>query len=196
FLLIFVWIFLIVRVVQDETLVGDRQWWITKPYDWWKLLLAKVLIWVCFVGTPLFLVQLFLLYHAQFPVLSNIGGVLSLQLGLAIFLFLPSLALGAVTRSLGQALLGVLFAFVLFVGMFSLFEKIPSYSMESAAETTSVVQGLLAFDSLIGAVGWQYARRRTSASRGVLFGAIAAIGFLGLVTPYGKYVETKYPLVE
>ncbi len=28
------WAFLILRVVQAESLVGDRQFWITRPYEW------------------------------------------------------------------------------------------------------------------------------------------------------------------
>ena len=40
-LMIIFWIFLTIRVVQSERLVGDTQWWITKPYEWWKLLAAK-----------------------------------------------------------------------------------------------------------------------------------------------------------
>ena len=33
-LLLLSWMFLIVRVVHEESLVGDRQFWVTRPYDW------------------------------------------------------------------------------------------------------------------------------------------------------------------
>jgi hypothetical protein len=33
FFLALSWVFLILRVVHSETLVGDRQWWVTKPYS-------------------------------------------------------------------------------------------------------------------------------------------------------------------
>ncbi len=59
-LLIIFWIFLSIRLVQGETLVGDRQWWVTKPYEWWKLLAAKEVFLLAFIGAPLFLVQLYL----------------------------------------------------------------------------------------------------------------------------------------
>jgi len=42
-LMILSWVFLIVRLVQGESLVGDRQFWITRPYEWHKLLAAKLL---------------------------------------------------------------------------------------------------------------------------------------------------------
>src|SRR5215472_4601853 len=72
--LLLFWVFLIVRVVQGETLVGDRQWWVTKPYEWWKLLLAKELFLVLVISFPLFLVQLFLLRHAGFPIFPHLAG--------------------------------------------------------------------------------------------------------------------------
>ncbi len=37
------WSFAVVRVIQGESLVGDRQFWLTRPYEWQKLLAAKVL---------------------------------------------------------------------------------------------------------------------------------------------------------
>ncbi len=43
-LLVLSWAFLIARLVQGELLVGDRQFWITRPYDWYKLLASKLLI--------------------------------------------------------------------------------------------------------------------------------------------------------
>ena len=55
------WSLLIVRVVQEEPLVGDRQFWVTRPYDWEKLLTAKALFLVVFVNLPLFIVQMVLL---------------------------------------------------------------------------------------------------------------------------------------
>jgi hypothetical protein len=60
------WIYLILRVVQGESLVGDRQWWVTKPYEWWNLLAAKVLFVIVVIFVPLFHVQLFLLHHFGF----------------------------------------------------------------------------------------------------------------------------------
>src|SRR6266478_5805714 len=39
-LMILSWAFLIARVVQGESLVGDRQFWITRPYEWHKLFVA------------------------------------------------------------------------------------------------------------------------------------------------------------
>ena len=46
------WCILVVRVVQGESLVGDRQFWVTKPYDRKKLLSSKLLFMLAFIGLP------------------------------------------------------------------------------------------------------------------------------------------------
>jgi hypothetical protein len=195
-LMIFFWIFLSVRVVQGETLVGDRQWWVTKPYEWWRLLAAKELFLVAFIGIPLFLVQLFLLHHFGFPIFRYFMGVLGMQFGLALILFLPSVALGSLTRSLGQALLGVLVIFVLFWATFTILEKVPSSGMSSAVPDHGEITGLLIVASIIGAIGWQYARRRTWAARGLVAAAYVLVVLLGALTPYARFVDRKYPVLE
>jgi len=131
-LMIFFWIFLTVRVVQGETLVGDRQWWVTKPYEWWTLLAAKELFLVVCFGVPLFFVQLYLMHHAGFPVLHNTWGILTMQFELGFVLFLPSVALGSLAKGLGQALIGILVALIGFWATFTLLEKVPSSGMSSA----------------------------------------------------------------
>src|SRR6266481_1568008 len=73
------WSFLILRVVHSETLVGDRQWWVSKPYIWWQLLLAKLFFIFVFVSVPLFHVQLLLLHRAGFSTLCNIGRLFLMQ---------------------------------------------------------------------------------------------------------------------
>ena len=36
------WLVLISRSVHDESLVGDKQFWVTRPYTWYSLLAAKL----------------------------------------------------------------------------------------------------------------------------------------------------------
>jgi hypothetical protein len=190
------WAFLAVRVVQGETLVGDRQWWVTKPYEWWKLLAAKELFLVVFIALPLFFVQLYLLHHAGFPVVSNLFGVLKLQYELLAVLFLAGVALGCLTRNLWQAVLTVILCFVGFAGVTSLLEKVPNYSMSYAVDNSGESIGLLESVAIIGAVAWQYARRRTWASRALILGGLLLSYPVAALTPYRALVERQYPLVE
>ena len=196
-LMVVFWIFLTVRVVQGEALVGDRQWWVTKPYQWWKLLAAKELFQLVFIGLPLFVLQLFLLRHAGFPVSPNLLRVLYMQLALAVFLFLPSVTLGSLTRNLWQAVLAVVLVLVAVAGVANLLQTLPSYGMSShVQEFGGGVSGVLLMASIIGALGWQFARRRTWASRSLLVTGPALTVLLSAVTPYAKLVEKKYPLAE
>ncbi len=195
-LMIFFWIFLTVRVVQGETLVGDRQWWVTKPYEWWTLLAAKELFLVVCFGVPLFFVQLYLMHHAGFSVLRNTWGILTMQFGLGFVLFLPSVALGSLAKGLGQALIGILVALLGFWATFTLLEKVPSSGMSSAVRSSDEITGVMVLASIVGTVIWQYARRRTWAARGLLAGGMGAVALLSALTPYARFVDRKYPLVE
>ncbi len=79
-LLFLAWAFLIARLVQGETLVGDRQFWITRPYVWYKLLAAKLLSILAFFHIPLFVSQIVLLRLGKFPVVSSLWGLVLIQL--------------------------------------------------------------------------------------------------------------------
>lgn len=195
-LMVLFWIFLTIRLVQGEPPVGDRQWWVTKPYEWWKLLVAKWLFVLVVVSLPLFFVQLYLLRHAGFPVLPNLVRILYMQLTLGLILFLPSIALGSLTKNLWQAVLAGVLAIVAFAGATSLLGGVPSSAMPSSIdEAERVASGLLIVASFVGAVSWQFARRRTWHSRGVLLAGPILVGSLATVIPYTKFVERKYPLV-
>jgi len=195
-LMIFFWIFLTVRVIQDETLVGDRQWWVTKPYEWWTLLAAKELFLVVCFGVPLFFVQLYLMHHAGFPVLRNLLGILTMQFELGFILFLPSVALGSLAKGLGQALVGIVVAIIGFWANISLLDQVPSSGMSSAVRGSDGITGVMVLASIIGAIIWQYARRRTWAARGLLAGGMGAVALISALTPYPRFVDRKYPLVE
>src|SRR5215467_389552 len=98
FFLVLSWAFLILRVVHGETLVGDRQWWVSKPYIWWQLLLAKVLFAFAFVSVPLFSIQLLLLHQAGFSALANIGRVFMMQFTFALIVIAFAFALASLTK--------------------------------------------------------------------------------------------------
>ena len=195
-LTVFFWIFLSVRVVHGETLVGDRQWWITKPYEWWTLLAAKELFLLLFLNLPLFCVQLYLLHHGGFPILQNLVGVLGIQLQLAVVLVLPSITLGCVTRGFAQVMIAVVLVIVAIWAGFSTIEKIPNNDMAFVAETSNTVAPLLVLGCILASVGWQYSRRRTWLSRGLLAAGALSAWTIGAVTPYGRLVERKYPMAD
>lgn len=105
------WLF-ITRVVHEERLVGDRQFWITRPYEWKKLLGAKALIVACCVYLPLGTAQWWLLQLAGLQPATHIGALFYDWLPIALVFILPIAALAAVTRNFARMTLTLLGAFV------------------------------------------------------------------------------------
>jgi len=107
------WWVLIARVIHEERLVGDRQFWITRPYEWKRLLGSKVLFLLAFLCLPLLLAQGLMLAEAGFQPLSFVHGLLySLFLCTAI-IALPLAAFAVVTSTFARmtlTMLGVLLA--------------------------------------------------------------------------------------
>ena len=191
-LLVLAWAFVIARLVQGETLVGDRQFWITRPYVWYKLLAAKLLAIVAFINVPLFISQIVLLRLGHFPVASNLSGLMLIHLMFAMILFGAGLALSSVTSGIGQAALGLLIVFLLMLGIAGISSQIPNAGM---VDDVDGVQGLLYIACCIAVVLLQYTRRKTLLSRLVILGTIALMVLVLLLTPYERILTRHtYPL--
>jgi hypothetical protein len=193
FFLVLSWIFLILRVVHSETLVGDRQWWVTKPYVWWQLLLSKLFFILAVIWVPLFVVQLFLLHHAGFSILPNLGRLFLMQFTLSLTLMASGFVLASLTKNLAQALMGIgLFVIVLIVGLW-----LDSSSNRMTGESSVFMErleSLLALGSIALVPIWQFARRRTWASRITIASCLGAATVLSLI-PFGGRVEESYALL-
>ena len=191
-LLSVVWVFLIIRVMHEEPLVGDRQFWVTRPYEWRKLLAAKVLFIVVFVNLPLISVQVFLLIVAGFPLTPHISGLLWLHLLWVVFVILPAVTLAAVTATTGQFLLVVLGAVLYLILMFSVASHIPGEKVAGANSLPSQVALWIYIGVSVTAVLWQYARRRTMTCWNLVLGAAAVIAILFAATPYRTAINHLY----
>ena len=100
--------FTIVRVIHAESIVGDSQFWVTRPYIWKSLLAAKVLFILAFVNVPVFFAQVVILGVDGFPVFSNWAGLLWSQLLMIFALELPVAAVAALTRGMVASTAGAL----------------------------------------------------------------------------------------
>lgn len=185
------WIFLIVRVVQAESLVGDRQFWVTRPYHWAKLLAAKALFVLAFINLPLFLLDIFLLAHAGFHPASHLSGLLSMQLMLILWLFLATAAFATVTATIPQMLLAALIAVLFAIGLSALVSVIPNASFSSRGDSFSPV---LCIVTSVAVILVQYSRRRTALSRWLIVGLGALIALIMIATPYRRLIARDYPL--
>jgi hypothetical protein len=186
------WCMLVVRVVQGENLVGDRQFWVTKPYDREKLLAAKLLFMLVFISMPMLIAGSVLFAEGGFgSPLPALSAIFSTQAGSTAFIFVIAAALAAVTASITQFLLASLAigAFVAIVAAVAAY--IPSQSFSSDSDTLQ--EGILVIGCIV-AVIWQYAGRRTASSRRLLAVTAFAIFFVVVATPYQTLVARKYVL--
>ena len=163
------WIFLIVRVIQGESLVGDRQFWVTRPYDWKQLLAAKTLFVLTFVNFPLLLTDAFLLARAGFHPTHYLSGLFWLQLMWILFLFVWLAALATVTHSIAQMLLALLLIVLDLISTSALSSIIQKSGLSGSI---NMWWGLVVIAVAVIIVLVQYSRRRT-----VLF-ALADCGSL------------------
>lgn len=185
------WALVTVRVIQGEALVGDRQFWITRPYQWKQLLAAKVLFTLACINLPLLILDIFLLTKAGFAPSHYLLGLLWLQLLTALFVVLPIMVLATITASIWQFGVALLVIALYMIGMAALSDQVPSSSFSSSM--ADGLQTVLLFGACIGVVLLQYARRKTAGSRWLLIG-FAAVPLLVLVaTPYQTVVAHQYP---
>ena len=184
------WWLLIARVIHAEALVGDRQFWLTRPYEWKKLLGAKALFLVVFLYLPLLIAQCLLLFRAGFRPLSFIPGLLFNLLLITGILVLPLMAIASVTATFARVtvtLLAGVAGFIAFIAISLLFSNsvsIPSSGYLSIA---------LAFCFCATVVVLQYAARRVWVSRLLLIALPVVIILSGLAIPESIAISHDYP---
>lgn len=112
--LCFSWWFLIVRVIHGESLVGDRQFWLTRPYQRRWLMAAKALFIIAFVNVPVLIFDVAFLARVGFSPWHRLPGLLQGQFFLTAVLILPIAAISVITESPIQFLL-ILFGVVVYI---------------------------------------------------------------------------------
>jgi hypothetical protein len=96
-----VW-FLIARAVHQESLPGENQFWLTRPYERNSLLISKILMVACIVIVPFFVADCIILLAQSLPFAANFGGLVLRQFIVAAWLVLPPFAIATVTRSITE----------------------------------------------------------------------------------------------
>ena len=184
------WWLLIARVIHAEALVGDRQFWLTRPYEWKKLLGAKALFLLVFLYLPLLIAQCLLLFSAGFRPLSFIPGLLFNLLLVTGILVLPLVAIASVTATFARVtvtLLAGLAGFIAFIAI-SLF-----FSNGVSIPSSGYLSILLVFGFCATVVVLQYAARRVWVSRLLLIALPIVIILSGLAIPEATSIARAYP---
>jgi hypothetical protein len=171
--------FLVVSAVHQEKLVGDREWWLTRPYSWKPLLGAKLLMIAAFMQAPLLLSDVAILVSDGLPI--SWTRLAMRQAQLALTLILPAAAVAAVTQGLvsfGIATLAILTAIFVpaandtTLGQWGPLVWIPPTLVILILGGTAVLLLL-----------WQYSRRQIVPAVGVLGGATIACSAVLLMPP-------------
>jgi hypothetical protein len=189
------WLLMIARLIQDEALAGERQFWLTRPYERKKLLAAKLLFVAVTVNLPLFVAQMVMLALAGFAPWRYLPGLLWMQLTLTVLFLLPVVAMAAITANLPQMLVAALWIGVNVALLASLRWMAPGAEIWMIADPRRwLIPGLIAA-GCVAVIVRQYAKRNTIWGRWVLQGVVLAVFLLWLVTPYRWLVEREYPLI-
>jgi hypothetical protein len=166
------WWTLIARVIHDEALPGNRQFWITRPYSWRNLLGAKVLFILAFINLPMLVADMAVVRAYGFSLGAELPGLLWSQVLLTIVFLLPIIALSALTTGFVQLTYVILGPCA--VGL-ALAIAAPRFFLIDLAGRQEWVESYFAF-LVIGAAALailfrQYSRRGSTAARSI---AVAA----------------------
>jgi hypothetical protein len=171
-------LYLIARLVHAETIAGDRQFWITRPYRWGSLAGSKVLFVAVFVCVPIGAAQLTMLLKDGFSPVRELPGLLWSQ----ILIFLASLlvvALASVTSGIVPFIFAVLtLATAFFVKEFASPRVAGTTPWPGAIEwlrdyALGIVLTAIAISVILAQYRWRKTARNSAA-------AIAAVGLCTL----------------
>ena len=163
------WWVVITRVIHSERLVGDTQFWITRPYVWNRVLSAKLLFILAFLCVPFFVAQCIILAVAGFAPQLYIPGLLYNLLLLTGTVILPLAAIATVTSNFARMTLTLLGVFLGFIAVIALSSVNPVFRDDPLAShligRLCFILAALVFST---AIVLQYALRRVWLSRGLL----------------------------
>jgi hypothetical protein len=209
-LLILAWCWLIALVVYTDAIPGDRQFWLTRPYDRRSLWGAKTLFVLAFVNLPIFIAQAVILRVDGLPILPNLPGLLWDHVLITAIITMPVMALAALTRRMTHFVSLFVVGGLVAAGLAPLFMQIyakaflPSSSgwyLEGsrlgALNWVEDAVGIVAIAAFAVAVLFlQFMRRKTSASRFVAAaGAIVGIAAFWFV-PWSPVFAVQSQLAQ
>ncbi|MBV8809140.1 MAG: hypothetical protein JO033_10745 [Acidobacteriaceae bacterium] len=196
FLLPLAWWILIARVVHDEPLPGDRQFWVTRPYAWKSLLGAKALFIAVFVHLPLLVADAVIIQAYGFSPIHQLTGLLWTQVLLAAAFVLPVAALSTLTAGLLQLVLTSL-AFSIAVLLYNLSAPLlHRYAFWPELEWMRIYSALLlVVAASVPIIVWQYARRKTTSTRtiGVAATLLVLFGVPALPWTTAFAIQSRLP---
>ena len=188
------WLVLIARAIQDESLVGDRQFWTSRPYHWFYLLAAKALLIFTCIYVPFFLMQVYLLKHAGLHPMLVIPALLHNLLLLTVVLIIPLAALSAVTSTFPRVLLAFIGALIYILILFGIIGW-TSFMQMQTPHLDWLLDGIFIILPAI-ALFIQYKTRKTQVSRILLAATPLIAAIIILLTPRNAVIARSYPVLS
>src|SRR5882762_1114782 len=173
------WWTLIARVIHDEALPGDSQFWITRPYSWKSLLGAKALFILAFINLPMLLADGVIVRAYGLPLRAELPGLLWSQVLLAIAFVLPIAALSAMTGGFVQLIFAILAPCVVALGVAIIAPEAVLGTFLGGSDWVKAYYVFLVISVAASAIlVLQYSMRRTAAARAlaVAAGILAVLG--------------------
>lgn len=162
-----VW-FLIARAIHEESIPGENQFWLTRPYERSSLLISKLMMVVFAVSLPFFVADCLILSFQSLSVTGNLGGLILRQAIVGAWLILPPFAVASVTRNITEDVM-VWLAGLAIAGL----TYFPNSEIRSDVRSIHEKYVLAVGCALLAAVVWrQYRRRGTNVSRGLVAVAV------------------------
>lgn len=169
------WLVMIARLVHEEAIAGDRQFWTTRPYRWSSLLGAKLLFLVVCIALPHFVMQWCLAFYGGVSPFAE-GFPVSAAMHLLI-VWIPMFLFACITSTLVSAFFTTLGSVVLWMGMLAF--VIGGNGPEASAPMVRPLLSIL-FAAIFAFLLVSLYRKRSVRLGRVLMGA-AAIIFLLLI---------------
>src|ERR1700730_4731752 len=166
------WWTLIARVIHDEPLPGDSQFWITRPYSWKSLLGAKALFILAFINLPLLIADGVIVRAYGLPLGAELPGLLWSQILLTIVFLLPMVALSALTTGFVQLIFAILTPCVIALAVAIVDPEVVLGAFLGGSDWVRSYYAFLVISvAALAILIWQYSRRKTAAARSL---AVAA----------------------
>ncbi len=189
-LLPILWLVMIARLIQDESLVGDQQFWITRPYSRVSLLVAKIIFIAVGVILPFALMQVYLLLRGGLHPAADMSGLLLNLLYLTLLCWLPFAAVASVTATLPRMAMSLVAAVIAIIVVLVLVGR----SLGLRLEPPFIVQvlGTIFAVLLIAVLLCQYVLRNTKYSRIALIATPVLLIAVFLAYPTGILIPHRY----
>lgn len=193
-LLILAWWLLTARIVFAETLVGDRQFWITRPYRWTNLLAAKALFLVVWIALPLCLAEWYLLGAAGISLFGGTPELLRVACVALCVLVVPLFAIASTTVNMVRLALTALAAFLAMLGFVNwIFFFRRQHYTPYVPQADPIAYPLL-FAGCVAVLLVMYRWRRTWTARGLLLVLPFLLALVIALYQRQSLVDAAYPV--